>query len=136
MRLRQIIDRITDQCPGFAQVGHALTSRADLGYPAALVTPVSVAAGPSQMLGMHSQMLAMRFGVFVLMTRVQDGDTDYGTADLFDDLCAELRAALTKWTPDAGLFKPMDFVGGQLAQYAPGIACWREDYATTFELRI
>lgn len=136
MRTGAVIGRIEAQCPGFGQVGHALTSAATLTYPAALVSPLKVDTGPPALLGVHSQKVVHRFGIYILLPRVQDGFSGHGAADLLDDLRAELAAALPGWTPQPSVFDALAYAGGQLDRYQETIVCWREDFTTTYELRI
>ncbi|MFN3646242.1 MAG: hypothetical protein ACK4S2_06970 [Gemmobacter sp.] len=133
MRLRDVISRVRSECPGFAQVDHALSSAEELDYPAALVSPVLATPQPPRLLGVHSQEEVLTFGVFILLQRRRDGDTDAGAADDLDDLRAELRAALIGWTP-AAEFTALAAAGGRLDQWRPGIAGWREDFSTTHEI--
>lgn len=133
MRLSDILSRIRAECPGFAQVDHALSSNEELDYPAALVSPVRAAPLPPRLLGVHSQIEVLTYGVFILVARRRDGVADAGSADILDDLRAELRAALIGWTPDPA-FIELAAAGGQLDQWRPGFAGWREDFATEHEI--
>jgi len=128
MNVSAILTRITSQCPGFAFVGHALTSDHEYNYPAAFLTPVRRVAEFPRMLGYHAQMTRQTFGVYVVVRRAAGTDPD-----LIDDLCAELRTALIDWTP-GGDDQPLFYVGGELAEQN-GIACWREDFASDVDLR-
>ena len=134
MRTKVIIDRIRAECPGFAQVDHALSSSEDLDYPCALVSPVLASAGAERLLGYHSQIERITFGVFILVERRRDGAADAGAADELDDLRAELRAALIGYTPDAAAFDALASAGAKLDQWRPGIAGWREDFFTESEI--
>lgn len=132
MKVTDIVARIAAQCPGFAHVAHALTSGGDYDYPAAFVAPVKRVAEFPRMLGYHAQMTRQTFGVYVVLPKRQDTLISSAADDL-DDLCAELRAALTDWMP-AGADQPLFYVGGELAE-REGIACWREDFATDIDMR-
>ena len=134
MRTKAIIDRIRAECPGFAQVDHALSSAEDLDYPAALVSPVQAQAGPERLLMYHRQIERLTFGVFIMVERRRDGIADAGAADELDDLRAELRAALIGYTPDPARFTGLAAAGGRLDQWRPGIAGWREDFSTEPEI--
>jgi len=130
-----IMARIRDLCPGFAQVDHALSSDETLDLPAALISPVLAVPQPARLLGVHSQIERVTWGVYILLERRRDGPFDFGAADALDDLRAELRAALIGWVP-AENYIALEAAGGRLDQYRPGIAGWREDFATEYELTI
>lgn len=134
IRIEQIIERIFEACPGFASVESALTSAATLDYPAALVTPLKLDAVPARFTSFHTQQTVQTFGVYIILRREQE-EVPGGTG-LFDDLCFELRAGLPFWTPDASLYSPMNYAGGQLDRYRDGIVCWRDDYTIESEIRI
>lgn len=134
MRLRDVVNRLKAECPGFQHIGHALTSSAQYDYPAAFVAPVKVTAQPSGLLGSHRQMTTRTVGVFVVLDRKQDDAPDAGNDDLLDDLCADLRAALMGWqAPGADM--PFDYAGGELSQMRDLVG-WREDFSVTTELRM
>lgn len=135
MRLSVVLLRLRAQCPGFATVDHALTSPSDYAYPAAMVVPVKRLARPNGLLGTHAQMVELTFGVHIILQRRQDGVTGYGAADDFDDLCAEVMAALKAWTPDTSIYKPMDYAGGLIAPFQQHAVTWRDDFATTYDIR-
>ena len=137
MRTAVLMDRIRAECQGFAAVDHALTSAADLAYPAALVTPSKAEALPEGTVGqgVHSQLVTQTFSVFVLLARSQDGIVGYGKADDLDDLTEALRAALVGWQPDPDA-STVQFAGGMLDRFHTGIVCWREDYSLETELRL
>lgn len=137
MRTETLIERIRQECPGFSGVEHALSSSADLDYPAAMVTPTRVDAAPEGTvgLGVHSQLVTQVFSIFVLLTRTQDGVVGYGKASTLDDLSAELRAALVGWQPDTEE-APVQFVGAMLDRYHTGVVCWREDYSIQSDMRL
>lgn len=133
MNVSDILARIRGECmPPFAHVDHALTSGAEYDYPAAFVAPVKRVAEFPRLLGAHAQMTRATFGVFVVLPKRQD-TVAASAADDLDDLCASLRAALVDWRP-TGAENPLFYVGGELVE-REGIACWREDFATDFDLR-
>ena len=136
IRVSQLIARVQATCPGFAMVDHALTSAGTLTYPAAMISPLMVKSGPAGYSSYHIQTLTQTFGVYVLLRRTQDGLTGSGAADEFDDLVAELRAGIPHWTPDTALYAPFSYEGGQLDRWDQGVACWRDDFSTTYDLRL
>lgn len=137
MRTSVLMERIRAECPGFAAVEHALSSSADMAFPAAMVTPskCEAAAEGTVGLGIHSQLVTQTFSIFILQTRTQDGVVGYGKADGLDDLIDELRAALVGWQPDTEE-EPLQLVGGLLDRFHTGTVCWREDYSIQTELRL
>lgn len=135
IRVAQIIDQLRAECPEFATVTHALTSSSEVTRPAALVAPLQVDAEKPAFYSLHSQMISQTFGVYILIDRAQDGDTGYGSADLLDVLVESLRAALIGWTPDNATAAPLAYGGGKLDRYQQQIACWRDDFVTSNELR-
>lgn len=136
MRTADLIARVQATCPGFDVVGHALTSSADDGLPAALITPSKVEALPDTLfgLGIHSQIVIQTFSIFILLRRAQDTNTT-SKADDLDDLTDQLRAALVGWQID-GDHTPMNLTGAMLDKFHTGVVCWREDYSTETELRV
>ena len=134
--IADIVQRLQDQCPELVHVDHALTSAADFPKPAALVAPVKAVASPAAMLGVHSQMVATTFGVYLILERRQNGATDAGAADDFDAIIASIRSALAGWVPDNVDGASVAFVGGELAPWSAGPAVWRDDYSIITELRI
>lgn len=130
MKLTDVLERIRDQCPGFASVDHVLTSDADVARPAALVGVSRIAATPNGVLGgPHVQRLRTVVSVWIVGRRRQDTLTGYGAADEWQDLVAELRAALVAWSP-GGTATPLDYAGGALEKHPAGFFAWREDFAT------
>jgi len=93
LRTSTVLARIRGQCPGFAQVDHALTSAAQNDYPAAFVAIAKMTADPNGLLGVHSQMVRLTVRVYVVVERRQDVGAAFGAADQWDDLVAALRAA-------------------------------------------
>jgi hypothetical protein len=130
--LTAVLDRVRAECPTFAAVEHALTSDADFSRPAALVGVSRVMATPNGLIEAHVQRFVTTVSVWLLMDRKQDGLVAYGTADLWQTLTAELRAALVAWSPDDPRFAPFDYAGGQLDRHpgGTGVAIWREDFTT------
>jgi hypothetical protein len=137
MRVSTILERLRDECPGFATVQHGLTSAADGQRPAAYVQPIVVRPSENAYVGPgvpRAHMLETVFAVYILVDRVQDGVSDYGAADEYDDLVAEVRAALVGFTdPDeqesaGGQRHQMEYRGGRLEEYREGIVAWREDF--------
>lgn len=138
MRVAWIVSRVKLKCPSFVSVGHALTSNADVPTPSVLIAPAKLMAMPEGLIGdaIHSQMITSVFSLYIQLKRAQDVPFEAGPGDLFDNLVAELRAALCGWTPNASIYAPMNLHGGELDRWHPGVACWREDYSTQYELRI
>jgi hypothetical protein len=128
-----LMTRIVAQCPGFAMVTHAMTSSAALTYPAAVVALSRVEAEPPGIIGVHLQYARIRFAVFIACTRRQDAGGS--VADELDTLRAELRVALVGWQPPGPYLEPLSYAGGQLVQYQDGTASWREEFATSEEVR-
>jgi hypothetical protein len=135
MRLSDVIARLVAETWDFGQIGHALTNPAQLDYPALLVTPVLNEARPPGILeqGAFSQQFAQGIGVWIMVQRKPDAAT-YTSAEQFDDLCEQVRAALAGWQPSGERF-PMIYAGGRLAPYDTGIVAWREDFTIQTELR-
>lgn len=136
MTFTDFIDRIRSECPTFAHVDHVLMSAVNYSYPAALIAPVENRGEPPRINipGAYAQDVESMIGVYIVMERRQDGAADFGGADLFDTLCAELRAALINWQPSWAL-SPVTYTGGRMAPYDAGIVTWREDFAVQFEVR-
>lgn len=136
MRTAVLLARVRDTCPIFATVDHALAPAADFLRPAALITPLKLAPQAPGLLGRHSQMTDWTFGIYVIVDRVTDG-VAATTADQLDDCVAQLRAALNGWVqdPDPDAMSPLAYAGGMIDRYRDGIVCWREDFATTIEMR-
>lgn len=134
MRTDDIVARVRAMCPGFAVVDHALVSETQGSYPGAYIAPVKAEAQPAGFIGVHSQMVRETVGVFITLERRMDNDAGLGTNDSLDDLRAELRAALVAWRPP-GAEQPLEYAGGELS-LRNGLASWREDFSTTYELRI
>jgi hypothetical protein len=137
MAFAPVVARIKEQCPDFAYVEHILTSAATYPLPAALVVPVKIdAIGPRiNIPGGYAQDMEMTVGIYIVMPRRQDNSGVAEGAELFDSLCAQLRAALVNWTPPEAV-QPMEYAGGQMAPYEPGVVTWREDFLVRNEMRL
>ena len=144
MKTSEVMDRVKLLCPSFATVAHALTSAADPApYPAALVTPSRTTAASNPFLGqtvvanggVWSQEVTQIFSVFIIQERRQDTATSSAADDL-DTLTNELRAALVGWTGGSSFAAPMQYAGGALSEFRPGIAAWREDFSIETEMRV
>jgi hypothetical protein len=129
MRTAVIKDRIADQCPAFAFVGHALTAPTTVRQPAALISPIKSIASATEVLGGTFQRVTTIYGVYLVLRRRADGDADAGAADELDDLRGALWAALVGFADDPE-DAPLAIAGGQMDQYAPGLVTWREDFMT------
>jgi hypothetical protein len=129
IRLADVVARIAAQCPAFAHVEHALTSAGQHSLPAALVSPIKIAGQPNQFLSGHAQKLEVTVGVFVMADRKTDTGPAFMLANAFDDLQAQVRAAMVGWQAP-GAAGPFDLAGGELDRYrGDGPVTWREDYA-------
>ncbi len=137
MSFRNIVLRIKEQCPDFVFVDHVLTCPARYDLPAAIITPVKTDAEPPRIItpGAYSQDTLLTVGIYVVVPRRQDAVADVDGAELFDRLCDALRAALVNWQPDWAI-EPMQYAGGMMAPYEPGVVTWREDFIVRNELRI
>lgn len=136
MKISDVVARLRAECPSFATIDHALTAPGDYDYPAAFVAPVKRVAESDRMLGgPHAQMVRQVFGVYVVLPKRTDSGSGGSAADDLDDLCAELRLALVSWTPDPIEDHPIDYAGGELTE-REGLACWREDFTSVFDLRV
>ena len=142
MRTDDIVARIRDLCPGFARVDHALTSTFDevQDSPAAFVSLVEAMPRPnaegrfrSMLIGVHSQTVDLTVGVFIQLRRTQDDDAGEGANDDLDTLRGQLHDALVTWQP-AGVDEPFAYAGGRLVE-RNGLVAWREEFATSTELR-
>jgi hypothetical protein len=132
MRTSDLIARIEGECPGFAMVDHALTSAAEMTYPAAMVTPSKEDADPDGTVGQgaHTQEITQTYSIFFILERNQAT----GKTDELDDLRDEVHAALLGWELDAD-HGPMNFVGAMLDRFHTGVVCWRADYSTETQMR-
>lgn len=136
IRLADVVARIRAECPSFAHVEHALTSAGQHALPAALVAPVAIKAEPPALLGGHAQMLDARVGVFVMVDRKTDVAPTFPLAHQFDDLLAEVRAALVDWQPP-GAAMPFAYGGGELDRYrGDGPVTWRDDFIASIDMRM
>lgn len=137
MSFAAVVARIKQQCPDFAHVDHILTSAATYDLPAALVTPVKTDAQAPfiNVPGGYDQEYLPIVGVYIVIARRQNEPGDMGGADLFDRLCAQLRAALVNWTPPEAI-EPVQYAGGMMAPYEPGVVTWREDFSLRYAMRI
>lgn len=129
IRLADVVARIRAECPSFATVEHALTSAGQDNLPSVLVSPTKMDAGANQRVSGVAQILQVTVGVFILVDRKRDTAPAYPLANQFDDLQAEVRAALLGWLPP-GATGPFIHVGGELDRYrGDGPVTWRDDFA-------
>jgi hypothetical protein len=130
IRLADVVARITAECHSFASVQHALTSAGQDALPSVLVSPLKMEAGDNVVVSGVAQVLQITIGVFILVDRKRDAAPGYPLANQFDDLQAEVRAALIGWTAP-GASMPFVHAGGEIDRYrGDGPVTWREDFAT------
>lgn len=134
MTLAEIIARIRAECPSFAHVSDSLTSASAFELPAALVEPLRRTAAPAQFVGQHLQTVPYLFGVYVMLERKMPIGAEASPSVSWDVLCAELQTALAGWQPHQ-FEAPVSYAGGQTARYNDQIACWREDFSTSYQIR-
>jgi hypothetical protein len=129
IRLADVVAHIRAECPSFAHVEHALTSAGQHALPAALVAPVRIAPFPNQTVTGVAQRLMFGAGVFVMVDRKADAAPTFPLANAFDDLQAEVRAAMLGWQAP-GAAAPFEYAGGELDRYrGDGPVTWRDDFA-------
>lgn len=136
MTLDDIIARVIAECPSFATVRSFQNSSENMPLPAAIVEPIERRSPvPQGYMGGHIQTVNFRFGVYLMMERrLPDNFTPGGPS--WDALCAELQAALCAWTNGEPNVSPVSYAGGAVVPFRDQIACWREDFATDFQIRI
>lgn len=135
MRLSSIVSRLQTECPALRQVLLALSGAAPQSYPSAYVLPLSDAAAPGRLLGVHSQLVTSRFGVEIMVKHAAMAASGGPAQEALEDLREAVMAALAGWQPGPE-FEPLAYAGGRLVQFDAGLAVWREEFTTRYEERI
>ena len=131
MDLSLVIDRLKATLAGFKDIGGA----ADLGaamagavvVPAAYVVPLADSAQPSQLTGVHEQLVTQSFGVILVVSNRRDAKGAAALGELAP-LRLQVRAALTGWAPTTeGL--PVEMAGGRLLNLdGDGRLWWSDEF--------
>lgn len=133
MNLSAVITRVRDNCPAFRSVGGAaeydVAADGLTAAPAAYIIEESSRAQPNQLLGIVRQDVDVTFGIFLAVRNVKDAAGVNGLADL-QTLRDAVWSALAGFIPP-GAFRPVEYTGGQLMDFQPGLIWWRESYTTT-----
>lgn len=131
MLLAPIVDRLKSECPGLREVLLALGGGTPPGYPSAYVIPLAEAAQPNDLYGAHTQKVAVRFAVELMVKHAAQAATGGPAQEVLEALRSEILAALIGWSPATG-FDAIDFAGGRLVDFAAGFATWRDEFTTVF----
>lgn len=103
--------------------------------PAAYVIPLAERAGDNLAATLVTrQRVATQIGV-VLVVAGRIADAKGGAQVVaIQTPREEIRAALLGWEPVAG-HEPLQYVGGELLEFAGGAVWWQDDFATAYHIR-
>lgn len=131
MDLDLVIDRLKATMSGFKAIGGAADLGAAMGgavtAPAAYVIPLADSAQPSQLIGVHEQLVTQAFGVILVVSNRRDATGAAALGELAP-LRTQVRAALAGWAPTAeGL--PVQMTGGRLLSLdGDGRLWWSDEF--------
>lgn len=138
MRLKPIIDRLSDEVHTFKIVGGAAQFERAIegltGTPAAFVLPANDAADASPFM---SQVVEQTVNVeFVVVLAVRNLADDEGAAatESIEPVRESVRAALLGWPPSTEHYG-CEYRGGSLQAFDNGILWWADTYRTAFLIR-
>lgn len=134
MRMAAVVARLQDQCPDVRQVLSALSGAVPTAYPAVYVLPLQDSADANPFLGAHSQIVTARFALEIMLKHGSQADSGGPAHEALETLRDDLRAALKGWQP-AAEFEPIAYLGGRLIGFEAGMAIWRDEYSTRYDLR-
>lgn len=131
MRLAFIADLLAENCPDLAgRVGAALSGSPPRGYPYALVLPLAERVVDGVLSG-SVRVFEAAFAVDIYHKNAADAATGAGAVADLDVLREQVLAALVGRDLGDG-FGVVEFSGGQLEDYQPGLALWRDRFSVRF----
>lgn len=133
MRLADIKNRL-DAATGspLKDVLLALTRGAARAMPAAYIVPLAESVSGNELWGgLMVQQITARFGIEYVTQHPNRAETGAQTTEAIED-CREFGfATFLGWQPGQDM-TPIEFSGGRLVAYDPGVAVWRDEFTTTF----
>lgn len=138
--LSEIVTRLRAECPdlrlveGLAALALLKGNPPDHHLPAGYVVPLDEVAGDNPLTGTVLQLVAMRWGVVLIVpARVVDTGATQAAGTL-TDLRRAVRAALLGWAP-AGAESGISFDSGELVAMPAGSIRWMDVFTTTTTYR-
>lgn len=138
--LPEIVARLKDRCPGLMLV-EGLAALAMLKgnppdhlLPAAYVVPLDEVGGDNPVTGAVLQLVAMRWGVVLIVPAQVDDTGATSAAGTLADLRRQVRTALLGWAaPEAE--SGFTFDSGELVAMPAGSIRWMDVFSTTTTYR-
>ncbi|AOY00103.1 hypothetical protein [Jeongeupia sp. USM3] len=133
MKSSPIIKQLRARCPVFARrVGGGAEFRevddaGKLQLPAAYVLPLDDSPGDNESQTGYRQTVTESFGVVLA---IKSGDEpDLYVADAVDAIKREVFRALLAWSPDADVYAPIVYQGGQLQSIDRHVCYWMLEFS-------
>jgi hypothetical protein len=130
MRLAEIRDRLTTECPALKEVLSALSGSVPKSYPSAYLIPLTEAGDPSLTWPVTEQRMRARFAVEIMVKSVAQAATGGPAQEDLEDLRDAVKVALRGFSPT--YCTPIEFASGRLMDFNAGLAAWRDEYTTEY----